>query len=324
MIGLTAAFLITGAVENGAAEARASGLADAAAHGFSESALRSRGLAMTPGALAIAQRHDPISATDTVFGAQRADQADKLATRLEAKIQARATLRPSERLIPAARPFQASGALAGAREMECLTQAVYYEARGETPSGQAAVAQVVLNRVRHPAFPKSVCGVVFQGAQVGRSCQFSFACDGSLRRTRESGAWRRAQSVASRALGGFVMADVGNATHFHAARIGPQWGSMVRVSQVGLHVFYRFGGRGGAPATFRQPKPVREAPQTVYASLAPTLEAPPFLRVPQPDKVEAPAKAAAPVEAAKAAEAAVEPTAGPAAANATQATVSAS
>ncbi|HYG27968.1 MAG TPA: cell wall hydrolase, partial [Caulobacteraceae bacterium] len=115
---------------------------------------------------------------------------------------------------PAARPFR-SGAQS---DLDCLTEAVYYEARGEGAAGQAAVAQVVLNRVRHPSFPKSVCAVVYQG------CQFSFACDGSTRRARERGAWNRAREVASKALAGAVAANVGNATHFHTVHVAPQWG----------------------------------------------------------------------------------------------------
>ena len=79
-----------------------------------------------------------------------------------------------------------------ASELDCLTQAVYFEARGETPRGQAAVAQVVMNRVNHPAFPKTVCGVVYQGAARSTGCQFSFACDGSMRRGREAAAGARA------------------------------------------------------------------------------------------------------------------------------------
>ena len=138
----------------------------------------------------------------------------------------------------------ASGRLGSAlnrsRELDCLTQAVYFEARGETPRGQAAVAQVVLNRVKHPAFPKTVCAVVFQGA-ASRGCQFSFACDGSMRRSREAGAWDRARKIAARAMSGVVLADVGSATHFHTTGVSPVWGPrMLRVSQVGLHVFYRF------------------------------------------------------------------------------------
>jgi hypothetical protein len=123
-------------------------------------------------------------------------------------------------------------------DLDCLTQAVYFEARGETPRGQAAVAQVVLNRVRDPAFPKTVCQVVFQRAAGG--CQFSFACDGSMRRGRELAAWDRARRIAGRALSGAVLAEVGSATHFHTTGVSPGWGPrMFRVAQVGLHVFYR-------------------------------------------------------------------------------------
>ncbi len=129
------------------------------------------------------------------------------------------------------------------RELDCLTQAVYFEARGETPRGQAAVAQVVLNRVRHPAYPKTVCGVVYQGAR-SAGCQFSFACDGSTRRGREADAWTRARKIAARALAGGAPSYVGTATHFHAVRVSPAWGSsMLRVTQVGLHVFYSLNGR---------------------------------------------------------------------------------
>ena len=124
-------------------------------------------------------------------------------------------------------------------DLECMTDAVYYEARGESARGQAAVAQVVMNRVNHPAFPKSVCAVVFQGA--GRSgCQFSFACDGSMKRTRETEAWTRARIVARRTLAGVSGADIGRATHFHTTAVSPFWApSMQRVAQVGAHVFYK-------------------------------------------------------------------------------------
>ena len=126
------------------------------------------------------------------------------------------------------------------RELYCLTSAVYFEARGETSRGQAAVAQVVMNRVANPRFPKSVCGVVFQGVAT-HGCQFSFACDGSMRRGREAAAWDRARRIAERALSGVVLADVGKATHFHTTGVDPEWGpQMLRVAQVGLHVFYRF------------------------------------------------------------------------------------
>ena len=133
----------------------------------------------------------------------------------------------------------------GQGALDCLTDAVYYESRGESDRGQAAVAQVVLNRVRRGGFPKSVCGVVFQGA-AQHACQFSFACDGAMRQGREPAAWRRAHGVAQRALDGFVMEEVGDATNFHVAHLGQIWGSgLVKVAQVGAHVFYRLTGRGG-------------------------------------------------------------------------------
>ncbi len=145
-----------------------------------------------------------------------------------------------------------------ARDTQCLAQAVYYEARGESPSGQAAVAQVVLNRVRHPAFPKTICGVVFQ--HVGDDCQFSFACNGAMRQPVNQGSWRRAMAVANKALSGAVMAEVGAATHFQAARAGAGWaGSLAKVAQIGEHIFYRFTGRAGTPRMFKA-EPQRSAP----------------------------------------------------------------
>jgi spore germination cell wall hydrolase CwlJ-like protein len=128
-----------------------------------------------------------------------------------------------------------------ARELECMTQAVYFEARGESARGQAAVATVIMNRVKNPSFPKTVCGVVYQGASHHNGCQFSFACDGMVERVAETTAWSRARQVAARALSGVLLRDVGSATHFHTTDVSPQWGSrMLRVAQVGLHVFYRF------------------------------------------------------------------------------------
>jgi spore germination cell wall hydrolase CwlJ-like protein len=249
---IVAAAYVAGTADAREQHVRLSTMAEAAEGEFSDVALRDRVLNMDPAALMVARRHDPLIAGDD----QRDRQLARLAARLEKRVGVadatggrllRASLGGS--FNPAAQPFRLSGALDASRDLECLTQAVYYEARGETPDGQAAVAQVVLNRARHPAFPKTVCGVVFQ--RTNAVCQFSFACDGSMRRGREPGAWRRAQRVAERALGGHVMTGVGNATHFHTINVSPGWGSrLVRVQQVGLHVFYRFGGRGGAPGAF--------------------------------------------------------------------------
>ena len=248
---LGGSYLAGGAARAAAAHARTERLASAAASGFSETALRAEVASMSPGARTIARRHDPFTAAGA---AERDRDTDLLAARLvradPVSSSTHAPLLRTSFSIPAvpARPFrlEIDNPLAGSRELDCLSQAVYYEARGESSQGQAAVAQVVLNRTRHPGFPRSVCGVVYQGAQQ-QSCQFSFACDGSARHPRELTAWKRAQAVATRALSGFVLADVGDATHFHVARLGGIWGaSLVQVAQIGTHVFYRLTGRPGA------------------------------------------------------------------------------
>lgn len=121
-------------------------------------------------------------------------------------------------------------------ELECLADAVYYEARGEPASGQAAVAQVVLNRTRTPGFPRRICGVVFQRTAAG--CQFSFACDGSLRPPREPAAWDRSRAVARQALEGAATPQVAGALYFRVADVRARWGGFTRVARIGAHVFY--------------------------------------------------------------------------------------
>lgn len=140
-----------------------------------------------------------------------------------------------------------------ARALECLTAALYYEARSEGADGERAVAQVVLNRVRDRAFPKSVCGVVFQGSHRSTGCQFSFTCDGSMNARRNLGAWDKARMIAAAALAGEVYATVGSATHYHANYVMPWWASsLARVGQVGAHIFYRWRGAMEGALTFRQ------------------------------------------------------------------------
>lgn len=135
--------------------------------------------------------------------------------------------------------------------VDCLTAAIYYEAGGEPQEGQEAVAQVVLNRVRHPAFPQTVCGVVYQGADRPTGCQFTFACDGSLAKRPSRGAWERARRVAEDALGGHVDASVGTATHYHANWVVPYWATgLDKIAVVGRHIFYRWRGYWGQRQAF--------------------------------------------------------------------------
>jgi spore germination cell wall hydrolase CwlJ-like protein len=154
----------------------------------------------------------------------------------------------------AAKPFYAIGGTATkANATECLTSAIYYEAAQESTDGQRAVAQVVLNRVRHPAFPSSVCGVIYQGSTRQTGCQFTFTCDGSLARAPVTSLWNRARKVAQDALNGSVYAGVGNATHYHANYVMPYWApTLAKTQVVGAHIFYRWNGAWGRPAAFRQ------------------------------------------------------------------------
>ena len=153
---------------------------------------------------------------------------------------------------PAARAFMSSGSwLDRARAEQCLTMAIYYEAATEPDDGQRAIAQVVLNRVAHPSFPKTVCGVVFQGSERSTGCQFTFTCDGSLIRKPVPYEWARARRVAEEALAGDVYAPVGLATHYHTVSVHPAWDSaMERVITIGAHEFFRLPGLAGERAAF--------------------------------------------------------------------------
>jgi spore germination cell wall hydrolase CwlJ-like protein len=153
---------------------------------------------------------------------------------------------------PAAAPFAFKGSSAARTQaLQCLASAVYYEAGNQDTDGERAVAQVVLNRVRHPAFPSSVCGVVYQGSTRPTGCQFTFTCDGSLARAPDADGWRRAMKVAEDALSGAVYAPVGWATHYHADYVLPTWASsMAKNAIVGAHLFYRWSGSWGQAGAF--------------------------------------------------------------------------
>lgn len=155
--------------------------------------------------------------------------------------------------LAAARPLRFTGSEADfARARDCLAAAVLYEA-GDDDKGQRAVAQVVLNRARHPAFPASVCGVVFQGSERSTGCQFTFTCDGALARRYSDLAWLRAQSVATAALQGSVDPSVGLSTHYHTDWVRPYWSdSLEKIAAVDTHLFFRWPGFWGTPRAFRK------------------------------------------------------------------------
>ena len=144
-------------------------------------------------------------------------------------------------------------------DVECLTQAIYYEARNESEAGQAAVAEVVLNRSRHRAYPKSVCQVVYQ--RNSRTCQFTFTCDGSIgRRAVNPVSWARAERIARDVYEGRSASQLPkNSVNYHANYVRPSWGSrLARVRQIGAHIFYGSPLNGGStPGAYEPPPPVQ-------------------------------------------------------------------
>ena len=140
-------------------------------------------------------------------------------------------------------------------DLECLTQAIYYEARNESEAGQAAVAEVVLNRSRHRAYPKRVCEVVYQ--RNSRTCQFTFTCDGSIgRRAVNTVAWARAERIAREVYEGRSAQLPKNSVNYHANYVRPSWGQrLARVRQIGAHIFYGAPLNGTNPGAY---EPERE------------------------------------------------------------------
>ena len=196
--------------------------------------------------------------------------------------------------IAAAQPFHSgrAGPQDRARALECLTAAIYYEAASEPDAGQAAVAQVVLNRARHSAFPSTVCGVVYQGSE-RRGCQFSFACDGAMARVPSRAGWARAARSAGAALAGYVYAPVGLATHYHTYAVTPSWNrSLVMTGVVGAHFFHRWKGYWGTASAFHrryaggEPLPGPHVPvfatPTLTAAATPIVPLTPVATIPAP------------------------------------------
>jgi spore germination cell wall hydrolase CwlJ-like protein len=194
--------------------------------------------------LSVAARNELIAATRDPLALP---QAEGLAAQ-----QINAALPFSAAPIEAAAPFTMAGASVEdrAQAQHCLTQAIYYEAGFEPVVGRRAVAQVILNRMRHPAFAKSVCGVVYEGS-TRPGCQFSFTCDGSLGRAPAAAAWAQAATIARDALAGHVAAEVGQATHYHTDYVAPYWApKLSKITQIGAHIFYRWPGSWGLKRAF--------------------------------------------------------------------------
>ena len=130
--------------------------------------------------------------------------------------------------------------VSGGSDWQCLTQALYFEARGESVRGQFAVAEVILNRVDSASFPDSVCGVINQGTGRKFACQFTYTCDGHKEVVSEPAAWRSVGKVAHAMLAGGPRGLTSGATHYHTKAVRPRWArQFARTATIGVHHFYR-------------------------------------------------------------------------------------
>ena len=128
----------------------------------------------------------------------------------------------------------------GGPQWRCLTEALYFEARGESVQGQFAVAEVILNRVDRGEFPGSVCGVIRQGTGKRYQCQFTYTCDGREEIVHEKAAFARAGKVAWAMLNGAERVLTNGATHYHTKAVNPRWARIFpRTATIGVHHFYK-------------------------------------------------------------------------------------
>ena len=186
-----------------------------------------------------ASRDDAAAPFSAVLGVPRsrpdvAQKAAAAATIVGAKLNVPATHAWANNPVPESAKEKA--------QQKCLAEAIYFEARGEPLAGQQAVAQVVINRLKNPAYPKTVCGVVYQNKNKRNRCQFSFACDGIRDVVSQGESWSTAQKLAGDVLNSRIppIADVGAATHYHATYVRPRWArKMSKVDKIGHHIFYR-------------------------------------------------------------------------------------
>lgn len=200
-----------------------------------------RNVAATSMSLAAAYAPSELTNTRSPFEALLGKPGMDPAAAAEAALEANADRDPHWWM---KRPLPAS--VVTSKEQRCLAEAVYFEARGESETGQIAVAQVVLNRVKNPAYPDTICKVVYQNRHLRNRCQFSFACDGIRDRVVPGKAWDLAQKVARETVAGHEFLEkVGASTHYHATYVKPRWArKMKRLEKIGRHIFYRTNNGG--------------------------------------------------------------------------------
>ena len=173
----------------------------------------------------------------SLFGAER-----RAITSLDASDITRLLAEPKSALTKALEPAALAKlpAATGGKNWSCLAEAMYFEARGETPKGMAGVAEVILNRVDDPRYPNSVCGVVNQGTGEKFRCQFTYTCDGRPETIGDQGAYERVGKIAKLMLDGAPRALTAGATHYHTKSVNPRWSRVFpRTTTIGYHHFYR-------------------------------------------------------------------------------------
>lgn len=177
----------------------------------------------------------------------RASAVSVLPANYESLPLARVAARPESTTLAGLRPFQPAALRRAAdttRAHRCLSEAIYYEARGESFQGQMAVAEVVVNRVRSSVYPDDFCAVVYQGSHRVTGCQFTFTCDGSKGRAPRGVAWDRAKMIAAQVMMGFARPMTHRATHYHTVDVDPVWSAnLIETARIGAHIFYRFPSR---------------------------------------------------------------------------------
>jgi spore germination cell wall hydrolase CwlJ-like protein len=207
---------------------------------------RARALAAAILVLSFAQsataEADLVGRLEALMGQERAALDAVPEARLAAlTVEPEAPADPAAIADPAADPAAATIVpVSGGAAWECLTEALYFEARGESDRGVRAVAEVILNRVDSPNFPNSVCGVVHQGTGQRYQCQFTYTCDGNSDAIRERGAYARVGAIAAEMLGGAPRSLTDGATHYHTRAVSPSWARRFpQTAAIGAHLFYR-------------------------------------------------------------------------------------
>jgi spore germination cell wall hydrolase CwlJ-like protein len=177
--------------------------------------------------------------------------------------------------LEAFQPATLRAAADNARELNCLAQAIYYEARGESELGQVAVAEVVVNRARSGHFPGKFCDVIYEGSWRSTGCQFTFTCDGSLRNKPRGIAWAQARDIAAQVMMGVNRPLTHDATHYHTGEVSPVWSaSLVETTRIGAHIFYRFPSRREREAMRAAPVDGPDVEEVIAAASPPQVGQP--------------------------------------------------